>query len=196
MCIVVTIFIIIWRKSCLPILNASIFLQSSMLYSFVLHHDKKYLKDDPCLTQQDTISMEHFCEVLTSFILCNLYSLHIFLNYMIKFDCILIKVNLHHRTSSMGHCAVLVNSTIYYIGGIDSRGIAIIDIQTYDVENNVWIVIGHREMTRHFYDANSRLSISLDPISSFRGQEAGDLSKHNPCCMLKLYFICFRGSGL
>ena len=57
----------------------------------------------------------------------------------------------------MGHCAVLVNSTIYYIGGIDSKGVAIIDIQTYDVETNVWKVIGHRKMTRHFYDADSRL---------------------------------------
>lgn len=60
------------------------------------------------------------------------------------------------RTSSMGHCAVLVNSTIYYIGGIDSKGVAIINIQTYDVETNVWKVIGHRKMTRHFYDADSR----------------------------------------
>ena len=56
----------------------------------------------------------------------------------------------------MGHCAVLVNSTIYYIGGIDSTGVAIIDIQTYDVERNVWNVIGHRQMTRHFYNFYSR----------------------------------------
>ena len=55
----------------------------------------------------------------------------------------------------MGHCAVLVNSTIYYIGGIDSQGVAILDIQTYDVEKNVWKVIGHREITRNFYDDKS-----------------------------------------
>ncbi|KAL5263140.1 hypothetical protein ACHWQZ_G008527 [Mnemiopsis leidyi] len=59
------------------------------------------------------------------------------------------------RISSMGHCAVLVNSTIYYIGGIDSKGVVIIDIQTYDVEKNVWNVISHRQITRNFYDDDS-----------------------------------------
>lgn len=55
----------------------------------------------------------------------------------------------------MGHCAVLINSTIYFIGGLDREGISIIDVQTYQIELKLWTIIGHRTMTRAFYDKDS-----------------------------------------
>ena len=64
----------------------------------------------------------------------------------------------------MGHCAVLMNSTIYFIGGLDDKGVIIIDVQTYDIINNVWRVINHRTMTRAFYDAQSRYHRFLDKM--------------------------------
>ena len=56
----------------------------------------------------------------------------------------------------MGHCAVLVNSTIYFIGGIDAKGIVNIDVQLYHIDNKEWEIVSHRDMTRAFYDIHSQ----------------------------------------
>eukprot|EP00116_Pleurobrachia_bachei_P007149 sb/3467411/ len=52
------------------------------------------------------------------------------------------------RKACMGHCSVLINSTIYYMGGIGTDGVTLFDIQEYNIETDTWQVTDHRSMVR------------------------------------------------